>query len=560
MGRRTATLFASAAFSLTLAMAFSLPAGGQTTAKSPFTVDFDPSTGVQQEDRLDGKKGLHFTVRFTIVRHGSDEPGKDYKVVVEEDGREVARVDVPAPKMSDDLSAVLTIDISGSMAKEFQAAKGKSQRIEQARVAARSFLDKIPKKADCGLILFDHEIQPQDTMKPIRDRRPLIEIIQRMSPRGGTAYLDAAMASVQMLADLKTRNREKAVVIMTDGVDLNSSVKLKDVIDFAKKSKVKIHTIGIGEPGSGMPVNSVLVLDHSQSMEMPADASDSRSKIDALHKAAARFVQIMPDTAKTTVLAFGSVVEVPDNLSTDKRKLIGQIQGLKPAGETAMLDAAYDAIETLDAANLPGHRAVVVMTDGIDNSSRRRPEDVIRRAKETKTTMHMLAFGRESELNQARDDMERIARESGGTFHHARNEKDLIQIFEEMSIALHDDGIDVKTLTRLANETGGKYHPARDINRLKLILEQISSELVKAGYEISFDSPRGFDGQARHIAIKLVKSGGEVVEEAVADRAVRGVVVAEMNPFVYLGLLGVLGAMLIVPLALGRAMRAAKNS
>ena len=47
----------------------------------------------------------------------------------------------------------------------------------------------------------------------------------------------------------------------------------------------------------------------------------------------------------------------------------------------------------------------------------------------------------------------------------------------------------------------------------------------------------------------------ETVEQKISDQAVRGVVVAEMNPFVYLGFLAVLGMMLAVPMTLGRLWR-----
>jgi VWFA-related protein len=538
-----------------------LPAMGQTPAKSasPFTVEFDSKNDVTQIDPPTGQQGLWFAIKFKITRRGgkADEPGKEFKVVIYEDKREVARREVPAPKLSEELSAVLAIDISGSMARDIQGNKENKKRIDQARIAAKSFLTRLPKKADCGLILFDHEIRPEERVPPTFERRQLFEIVEKMQPRGGTAYLDAAQVGIKMLADLKTKSnsRDKAVVVMTDGIDLNSTAKLSEVISLAKSSRVKVHTIGIGERGTGMPVNSVLVLDHSQSMEEPASDTDITPKIQALHKAASRFVAIMPETAKTTILPFGSHLGVPDRFSNDKKKLTFQIQGLQPSGETAMLDAAYDAVATLDAANLPGHKAVVVMTDGIDNRSRHRPEDVIRRAKDAGVAMYMLAFGRDSEMRQAQPDMQRIARETGGSFHHARNEKDLIRIFEDMSNALHDDGIDEASLTQLAEWTGGKYHHARDINQLKLILDQISQELSEKEYTVTFAAPHGYDGIAHTFAIALQTSSGQVIQDVTAEVAVRGVVIAQMNPFVYLGFLGVLGLLLAVPAALGRLRR-----
>jgi VWFA-related protein len=542
----------------TILLVAALPVVAQTPAKSPFTVEFDPDKGVSEEQANDGK-GLRFTIKFKITRHGAraDEPGKDYKVVVYHDKREVARLDVPRPKISDELSAVLAIDISGSMGKDIQG-KANSKRIDQARIAARSFMTSLPARADCGLILFDHEIRADEKIAPKSDRQMLHDLIDKMQARGGTAYLDAVKEGVAMLAKLPAGNkhRSKAVVIMTDGVDLNSKTTLAEVIKYAKAEKVKVYTIGIGMPGTGQPVTSVLVLDHSQSMELPADDNDARPKIQALHTAASRFVEIMPKTAYTTVLPFGSIVDVPQNFTQDKHKLVQQINSLKPKGETAMLDAAYDAVATLEAARLVNHHlAVVVMTDGIDNISRHRPDDVIQRAKEANVSMHMLAFGRESELKQARDDMQRIARETGGTFNHARNEKDLIRIFEDMSIALHDDGIDEKSLTQLAKDTGGEYRPARDVSKLHFILEEISQELSEKEYSITFPAPHGFDGSRHNFRIQLESSTGQVIGGVGTDRAIRGVVVAEMNPLIYLGFLAVLGMLLGVPMALGRALR-----
>jgi Mg-chelatase subunit ChlD len=566
-------------FLLTLAMLFAvavLPALGQPRQAAPFEIVFDPNRDVQEEGGAG--KGLQFTVAFKVIRHKGATDGKDYKIVIEEDGREVARLDVPPPaKVPEELSAVLAIDISGSMEKDIPGLKKDSKRIDQARVAATSFVQRLPGKAECGLILFDHEIRPEETVKPTLDRGPLLKIIRDMEPRGGTAYLKATKQGIEMLANLKAskgKERKKAVVIMTDGVDLNSErdpaarERLEDVIDLAKRKNVNVYTIGIGEPGTGKPVISMLVLDHSQSMELPADDNDKRPKIEALHKAASRFVTIMPAHARTSVLAFGSTVDAPGEFSNDADKLKRTIKNLTPKGETAMLDAAYDAVATLAAYPTDGHRAVVVMTDGIDNSSRRRPEDVIQRAREANISLHMLAFGRDQEMAQAKPDMQRIARETGGTFHHARNEKDLIRIFEDMSMALHDDGIDVASLTSLAIKTGGRYYHARDIQSLKIMLDEVSKELQQEKpYQHTFSSYRGFDGSVHRISVKLVHEvvviapdgGRKVVDDVVktveADRSVRGVVVAEMNPFIYLAFLGVLAMMLAVPMTLGRLWR-----
>jgi hypothetical protein len=280
--------------------------------------------------------------------------------------------------------------------------------------------------------------------------------------------------------------------------------------------------------------------------------------------------------ASTTVLPFGSSLGTARDFPRQKDDkdalvhkdaLLKDIQAITTEGETKMLDAAFEAVAMLAAARRPGKNAIVVMTDGIDNVSRLRPEDVIAKAKEAGVTVHMLLFGKEEELKQAKPDMERIAKETGGTFNHVKNEKALIKVFEDMSIVLHDDGIDEVSLKKLASETGGFYYPARDIKQLKFITAQISQDVQREHHTVTFTSPRGFDGLPRRITIELVKliavaqPGGQIVpQEQVVEKvegtmAVRGVVVAEMHPIVYLGLFMVLVAMAAVPPAVGRMFR-----
>src|SRR5262249_22951641 len=157
----------------------------------------------------------------------------------------------------------------------------------------------------------------------------------------GTAYLDATLRAVEMLRDVPGR---KAVLLMTDGVDLNSKATLPEVIREAQRGAVRVYTVGVGEPGRGDPVATVLVLDHSGSMHEPADARSKTPKIAALHRAAGRFVETMRPGARTSLLPFSSVAEAPGPFTANKEVLKRSIQQLKPEGETALFDAVYAAV------------------------------------------------------------------------------------------------------------------------------------------------------------------------------------------------------------------------
>ncbi|HYT92663.1 MAG TPA: VWA domain-containing protein [Gemmataceae bacterium] len=539
-----------------------VPALAQPQVDRVFELSFKEGFVTGDDEVFEGKKQLVLTVRFTITRlkEAAGDITKDYKIVITENGEKVREVDVPQPKPSEDLAVVLAMDVSGSM--------NEGGRIHQARAAASVFFNKLPARADCGLILFDHLLRVVE--EPGKDRPRLQQLVLKTPPDGGTAYLDATFKAIQMLAQSTAKN--KAVVVMTDGVDLNSHSTLEHVIAEAKKAGVRVFTIGIGEPGRNDPVTTVLTLDKSGSMLLPADDIDKQPKIDALKMAAHRFLASMRANARSTVLEFSDQVMVPRPFTGDRKVLAADINNLKAAGETAFLDAAYTAVATLIAANPHGKRAVVLMTDGIDNSSRRRKEEVIKRAKDAGIPLYMLAFGRPGELDRAT--MEEIAKKTDGEFYHAANEKALVSIFEKLSMKIHDDGVDEVALIKLATQTGGQYYPAKDVNKLQLILEQVTESVAQKDYEIKWPSKhQRNDGFPRKVklelrykgeevkgsVVKVTKEGERKQTEGGGHVLVRGVVVAEINGTVYLVLLVALGVLLALPLTLRRLTRSSTS-
>jgi VWFA-related protein len=522
-----------------------LLAQGPRVPNSPpavqYRIDLDHVSHYSGE--RNGRKALWVTAQFKLLRLDDGTLANDVakeEIVVEEDGKRVEALEIHAPR-SQKLTTVLAIDISGSM-----AGHGK---MEEAKKAARTFLDHLDAKADTGLILFDHvlrEAQPpaRNPARLAEHRAKLRQLIDGARPGGGTAYLDATVEAIKMLKGIQGR---RAVLLMTDGVDMNSKHRLRDVIDAAQTAEVPVYTLGIGEPGKNEPVTTVLVLDTSGSMREPANDTDKKSKMAALHEAAGRFVDLMRPGAKTTLLPFSDRIDKPQPFSDDKGALTRAIDKLKARGGTLLYDATFYGVETLVAARPEGKKAVVVLTDGMDESpgSRHRPEEVVARAKEVQVPLHMLGLGRPHEINEPV--MKRMAEQTGGSYHHAANQQSLFDIFEKLSIELHDDGIDEKSLRALAEETGGKYHPARDVSKLHLIYQDLAEEL-QSTYTVTFPSRRSsHDGTARGIDIKVMRGGVLVSDVGKADYNVQGIVVPEVDARVYLVLLALLGGLLFVP-------------
>jgi VWFA-related protein len=502
-----------------------------------------------------GEAGLFITLQFKVLRLTDDslaDVDKD-DIVIRENGKKVAELEIFAPRAA--LTTVLAMDISGSMANASPVSGIK--KIDEAKKAAGVFLDHLSANSETGLILFDNEMKHKEP--PLRDkaryaehRRKVRELIEAAQPAGGTAYLDAAAEGVEMLRDIEGR---RAVVIMTDGVDMNSKRTVGEVIKFATVNQVPIYTLGIGELGKYKNVTSVLVLDHSGSMKGKADANDKRSKIEALRTAASRFVALMRRDAMTTLLPFSSAVDAPASFTEDKQVLLNRIGKLKPEGGTLLYDATFAGLETLAAARRPGRNAVVVLTDGKDESPGSRVSDqlVIERAKELKIPLYMLGLGQPEEINEKV--MKRMADETGGKYFHAGSEKRLFEIFEKLSIDLHDDGINEQELRTLAEKTGGRFFWARDASKLPEFFTSLATEL-QSTYTATFRSRRdNNDGTARGIDISVEHGGVLLSDIGKTDYNVHGVVVPDMDYRIYLALLAFVGVFLLAPAGVRRLHR-----
>jgi VWFA-related protein len=345
---------------------------------------------------------------------------------------------------------------------------------------------------------------------------------------------------------------------MTDGVDMNSKAKLADAIEAAQIAELPVYTIGIGKPGTNEQVTTVLVLDRSGSMMGKADDGDALRKIDALKVAANRFVELMRPGARTIIQTFSSRVDpLEGDFTDDKVRLAGRINRVTASGGTLLYDATFTGVMTLEAKNPPGKRAVVVLTDGVDEApgSRRSAEEVVARARELKIPLYMLGLGRTNEINEPL--MRRMAKETGGDYYHAGSQKKLLEVFESLSIELHDDGIDEESLRKLAAETGGKYLHVENTDQLSFFYEQLADEFQQT-YKVTYawpESARQYrdDGTARKINVKIVR-GGVVISTEVkgVDYVVRRLAVPQMNYAVYLVFLGGLGLLLAFPAVLRR--------
>ncbi len=137
---------------------------------------------------------------------------------------DVSRAEVP-------VSLGLVIDTSGSM-------RSKLQNVSDAA------LDLVRQmRPDDEAFVSQFKAEPELLKEFTTDRQEIEDAIGEMFTSGGTSLLDALIATADY-AHEKGRHRRKALVVITDGLEKNSSVKEKEVLDAMKEDEVQIYLVG----------------------------------------------------------------------------------------------------------------------------------------------------------------------------------------------------------------------------------------------------------------------------------------------------------------------------
>ena len=135
------------------------------------------------------------------------------------------------------VSLGIVVDTSGSMVGE---------RWVAAQAAINRFLvDLLGAQDEVFLYRFDN--RPELVQPWTSDRRAASRKLSGMQPRGGTAMYDAVADAIP-LAQQGTK-RKKALVVISDGNDTNSRMKVNELTRLIQESEVLVYAVGIDASG-----------------------------------------------------------------------------------------------------------------------------------------------------------------------------------------------------------------------------------------------------------------------------------------------------------------------
>ena len=213
-----------------------------------------------------------------------------------------------------------------------------------------------------------------------------------------------------------------------------------------------------------LPISLSVMIDVSASMD---------EKLAQAQAAASRFVMTLRPQDQAQIVQFNDRAVTLQDFTADHALLDAAIRKTRASGSTALYNALYIALKTLDlqkkASRELRRRAVVLLTDGEDTSSLVSDDQVLELAKKTEVNIYAISL-----RNDRATDRERLA----------------------FSEAAH-------VLTAFANETGGQVHFPNSLSELDAVYDRIAEEL-RTQYSIGYiSSNKRKDGKWRRIVVRV---------------------------------------------------------
>lgn len=203
---------------------------------------------------------IFFTAADKHKRHVGDLKAEDIRVLEDGQPQEIftfqQNIDLP-------LSLAILIDTSAS----------EERTLPDLKIAARAFLENVLRanKDEAAILSFTGETTLEQGFSGNLERlRRAIDRVEFIPPSGyigggvvvngtppisgtnqslagSTAIWDAVWATSEELISTSAEHTRRAIILLTDGVDTSSRMKMDEAIDRAQKADALIYAIGIGD-------------------------------------------------------------------------------------------------------------------------------------------------------------------------------------------------------------------------------------------------------------------------------------------------------------------------
>jgi len=179
-------------------------------------------------------------------------------------------------------------------------------------------------------------------------------------------------------------------------------------------------------PQTTLSVKSALTQGQALTVALVIDRSGSMSKAMAKAKKAAVEFSRRPSLGdRLAVISFDDTVSLNQDLSQDRGHVEQAIDRIKLGRDTALYDAVQKALDILQASGGP-RQAVVILSDGKDNRSKRTKEEVLARVNSLSIRFFTIGLG--PGIDEAG-----LASKTGGHFFKVAAARDLRLLYQDIA-------------------------------------------------------------------------------------------------------------------------------
>jgi len=241
--------------------------------------------------------------------------------------------------------------------------------------------------------------------------------------------------------------------------------------DFRVYDEGRAQSIAHFHGGQGLPARILILLDASGSM-------GGHERVASARQAAAQLLLALAPEDEVAVAGFDSRYWGVVAFTRDRKAVWRGLESITPFGSTALHDALDKGARDI-ASHGEGRRAVVVLTDGVDTSSQKTPDEVIARSRALDVPIYAVSVV--SPLDDPGSPSFLGKKEAG-----------------EAAAA-------AETLARYAELSGGAAFRESTVAGLSIAAQRIASEL-KHQYRLGWDPSQG-PSRFRRVVVSTTRRG-----------------------------------------------------
>jgi Ca-activated chloride channel family protein len=247
------------------------------------------------------------------------------------------------------------------------------------------------------------------------------------------------------------------------------------------------------EPASAPNDSSINASLKPLTIALMLDVSDSTQfKLEQIQSTAMAFVDFLRPGDRVMILAFDKVVRVLAEATVDRNVLREAIKNVRAGGGTSLYQALTQTIEKLN--RLGGRKVIVMLTDGVDTSSKGVTSDsTIRVAEQSYVSIYPIQYNTYGDFadNPSRETYG--AGEFGKTAHISKNGEPASESYKRATLYLR----------LLADKTSGYFQYADNTKALARSFDRIAAQL-RQQYTIGYyPKNKTADARVRQIRVEV---------------------------------------------------------